>query len=206
MRIGDAIKLLQAGTLSPGDEAVLVDRLNTIDRQMGILQGWIAPAGNDPNFGNMTAKSGYFETLPHECGSLHGVAGGDITVPTTSWTTIQGASGGATWDKGLRIDAATGRIYVQNVPVNSVLMIVCYLTWQGDMHGEKVDFKWVADDGSAVVKEDVIPAGTTGNYQQFLSHARRTPAAETYYYLQAAQYAGVDRHVVDCNFVVMRVR
>jgi hypothetical protein len=205
-QVGDLVKKLKEGTLTANELASLQNRLNEIDQRVKILQGWIQPGGIDPNVGHIHAKGGFFDVLPHEAGSLHGVSGGDLTIPTTSWTTVVGSSGAATWNKGFKYDAATGRIYCGGVPRESVLAIFIYAVWQGDMHGQRVDLAWRADDDSAIYKQDVIPTDLTTNYFQFLTHCRRTPTTETYYYCQVAQYTGSDKHLVDFNFVVARIK
>lgn len=216
--IGDLVAKLPGGSLSAADLKAMVDRLNDIDRQVSVLQSWIQPGTENPSVTNIMSKTGYFEVLPHECGSLHGVPNNSLTVPTTSWTLVpaknawyEGASAStatkATWDKGLRVDPPNGRIYTgADIPAESVLLINAWVVWDGSMAGERVDFRWRADDGSMVTQAETVMAGYTDDFQQYLTHCRRTPSSETYYYLEVAQYSGSDKYIVDMNFVVARLR
>ena len=204
MPVGDIIARLAGGkTLTSGEIEQARLSLNALDSKIGALSGLLDSTGR--LWPDVFVNSSGMSILPHECGAIYN--GGNQTIATTTWTTLVGdAASAATWNKGFRVDPATGYIYCTGVPRDSVLLIAVGVGWASNVAGERLALRWLADDASEIDTETVVPAALTGDYYQSLTHVRRTPSSETYYKIQVAHYAAGNEVVTGFNFVVARLR
>lgn len=208
--LGDILdKVAMQEGVTPYERSELLRLMNRLHEQSILLDSMM---GVDGVFSvqDLFARRGTFEVYPHAASSLHGISGGSLTVPNSTWTVVAPTddASGAHWvlGEGMRLDATNGRIYVDGVKRQSVLLIAAYVIWAGSVAGERLQLEWEADDGSAVIETGECPSGHTDDFQQFIIHARIVPSDVTWYRLRCAQYSGVDQVVNDVNFVVMRIR
>ena|SRR3990170_4100949 len=204
-QIGDLFaKLGQGQTLSVGEIETLRLEMNQFQSAASRLAAIVGPSGGLDS--NIFRNSGGFSTLPHEAASLY--MGTDQTVLDTTWTTLAGdATSGATWSRGFAIDAPNGLVYVTGVQRETVLFIHAAVDWKADMHGVKVELKWLADDSSIIVDRQYVPASLTADaFHQELDHVRSLPSTQTNYKIQVAQYSGLTQYVSGFWFSVVRLR
>lgn len=161
------------------------------------------------------AFGGRFDTLPHEAAMLFLPAASALTVSNDTWTDVVGyddpylldpdATASHAW--GFKVDAATGLIYVENVPKESLVLLVAWGAWEENNVGKR-SIKWVASDASERRETNVAAdTGMAGDYNvgpQFI-HLRPLPTGHTWYKLQVHQDSGGDLDYLWAGFVVVRL-
>ena len=197
------LKLGKGETLSAGELDQLRVRMNFIESTASRAGEVMASQGAGLN-PDVFQNSGMFSLLPHEAASMF--QGTAQTIPTATDTTLLfDAASGATWSHGIAVDAATGRITVAGANRNNLLLIVAWGQWAVSAGGTIRDLKLKTDDGSLRGDRQAGLGGSTVVYTQIV-HARRTPSATTYYYVDVSHDAGTDLDFDDFGFVVVRLR
>lgn len=180
-----------------GSSALAEHEVNEFVRTMSDFQATLSRVNQlcDPDNGNLNANifhGTHFGQLPHEAGSLYMPASSQAITSafvsvTNGWDTI--ANHGATWSKGLVVDSTLGRIYVNGIARETVILV----QMSGYFSGSSVypgngatHMQYHANDGS--VRPIVVPSLGLGSswYSRsaFLTHVRSLPAGQTYYDLQ----------------------
>ena len=161
------------------------------------------------------AEGGRFDKLPHEAAMLYApdvteladVTWYDVTWFDDPYTLDPDTTASHVW--GLRVDAATGYIYVDNVPKESLLMIHAWAHFVGCGHDPATgnrQIKWIADDTSEKWNSK-LPDDTTGVYDTYVevTHFRPVPSSHTWYKLAVGQTSGHALNVHSIGFVVVRL-
>ena len=176
--------------------------MNKLQTQVSNMSAWMAPGGNlDPNL--FLSHSLGFSMLPHECAAMFATT--DQTIGDSAETTlVYDAANAATWSSGIKIDPATGYIYVTGIPKETVVLIVGWIAWTANGVGHR-RFKWKANDGSSRIMDEQSPSAGTETWQQIV-HMRKVPTAHTYYYLAAEQTSGDDLDTLHAGFAITRLR
>lgn len=168
---------------------------NRLDSVASTVQEWVGTTGDiSPDMFQRFRPMG-FSVLPHECAMLfQGSDSGAQTIPDDSWTKFTNfdapsVSGTATFELGIKTDAANGEIDVSSAPRDHVFMIFGRVSFDANATGIR-GVRWV-DSASGSIRSSLVQAVDGVNETDVsVLHFRSPRVDDSSYYLEVYQNSG----------------